>query len=82
MWFGLPERNTLRPWRECCCIVVCCSSPEFNLNGLALKELVWSELVSSKCCLPGPFIAQGQAVTLRPKAQTGGPKVVETLYNI
>jgi hypothetical protein len=34
MWFGLPERNTLRPRENGNCIAVCCSSV-----GLALGDL-------------------------------------------
>jgi hypothetical protein len=35
-----------------------------------------------KRCIPGPFIAQGRVVTMRPRGPTGGPEVVETLYSI
>jgi hypothetical protein len=41
MWFGPPERNTLRPRENGSCIIVCCSSvglalgyPEFGLRIL------------------------------------------------
>jgi hypothetical protein len=39
-------------------------------------------LTPVKRCLPGPFIAQGRIVIIRPGGPTSGPEVVETLYNI
>jgi hypothetical protein len=62
-WFGPPERNTLRP----------------RVNGVVL--LCLSVRLKSRgplcvCILgvcPGPFIAQGRAVTVRPHGPTGGP---------
>jgi hypothetical protein len=57
-WFGPPERNTLRP-RE---------------NGVVLPCLSARLRSSFLCvCLPGPFIAQGRAVTVRPHGPIGGP---------
>ncbi len=37
-------------------------------------------LTPVKRCLPGPFIAQGRIVIIRPGGPTSGPEVVETLY--
>jgi hypothetical protein len=61
MWFGPPERNTLRPRREYCCIAVSYSSLPLSLGGLGPKELIWNRW------LPGLFIAQGKVVTKRPR---------------
>jgi hypothetical protein len=72
MWFGPPERNTLHPQSECCCIDVCCSSLELTLPKRAsLNPLPTQSFYSSR---PGSYVE-----TL---GSTGGPKVVETLYNI
>jgi hypothetical protein len=65
-WFGLPERNTLRPRVNG--VVLLCLSVRLKSRGLFF--------VSVPLCpwhLPGPFIAQGRAVTVRPHGLTGGP---------
>jgi hypothetical protein len=69
-WFGPPEHNTLRPQVKR--VVLLCLSAR-------LRSLLFSPSVRAcgvapcDCRLPGPFIAQGQAVTGRPHGPTGGP---------
>jgi hypothetical protein len=61
MWFGPPERNTLR-LRE---------------NWVVLLKPVWVWaffLTPQKWCPPEPFIAQGRAVTMRPGARQVAPR--------
>jgi hypothetical protein len=58
-WFGPLERNILRP-RVNGVLLVCLS---VRLKSLSVRP--WR--------LPGPFIAQGRAVTVRPHGPTGGP---------
>jgi hypothetical protein len=63
-WFGPPERNTLRP-RVKGVVLLCLSarlrsslfSPSVRACGVP------PEFVPCDCRLPGPFIAQGRAVT-------------------
>jgi hypothetical protein len=63
-WFGPPERNTLRPRVNG--VVLLCLSVRLKSRGPPLFSCVcWR--------LPGPFIAQGRAVTVRPHGLTGGP---------
>jgi hypothetical protein len=60
-WFGPPERNTLR----------------LRVNGvvlLCLNARLRSSFFPVCVCLPGPFITQGRAVTVRPHGPTGGPR--------
>jgi hypothetical protein len=61
MWFGPPERNTLRPQENWVVLLkhVCLSLP-FRLSSV-------------KRCLPGPFIAQGWVITMRPGARQMAP---------
>jgi hypothetical protein len=63
-WFGSPECNTLHP-RENGVVLL--------KPGLARVSL---SLLSTpvKRCLPGPFIAQGQVVTMRPGARQVAPR--------
>jgi hypothetical protein len=62
-WFGLPERNTLRP-RVKGVVLMCLSVRLRNsLFSPSVRASVWSLFVPCDCCLPGPFIAQGRAVT-------------------
>jgi hypothetical protein len=62
MWFGPPERNTLRQ-RE---------------NGVVLLKPALSEpaflSAPEKWCLPEPFIAQGRAVTMSFEARQVVPR--------
>jgi hypothetical protein len=62
-WFGPPERNTLHPWVNG--VVLMCLSIRLKSPGpfpcLCPRRL------------PGPFIAPGRAVTVRPHGPTGGP---------
>jgi hypothetical protein len=60
-WFGPPEHNTLRA-REMfyCCVYVALFKAELNLCKVQVVR---------NWCLPGPFIAQGWAVTLCLMAQ-------------
>jgi hypothetical protein len=66
-WFGPPERNTLRPWVNG--VVLLCLSVRLKSPSAFLSVCV---CVSVSRCLPGPFIAQGRAVTVRPHDPTGG----------
>jgi hypothetical protein len=70
MWFGPPERNTLRPWVKG--VVLLCLSARLRslLFSPSERVCVWS---FCSWRLPGPFIAQGRAVTVRPHGPTGGP---------
>jgi hypothetical protein len=74
MWFG---RQSIIPYihgRDGCCIVVCLLKSRL---GLLEVSLVWSwsskEHVRIRC-LPDPFIAQGQVVTLRYRARQVAPR--------
>jgi hypothetical protein len=49
-----------------------CSTEKFAV--LSVSACVWSSSVPGDCRLPGPFIAQGRAVTGRPHGSTGGPR--------
>jgi hypothetical protein len=69
-WFGPPERNTLRPRvKEVLLLYL----------SVRLKSLSVSSSPSRSWRLPGPFIAQGRAVTVRPHGPTGGPGAVRPL---
>jgi hypothetical protein len=67
-WFGPSEHNTLRP-RVNGVVLLCLS--------VRLKSPCHFSCVSVRLQSPwrllGPFIAQGQAVTVRPHGPTGGP---------
>jgi hypothetical protein len=86
-WFGPPERNTLRP-RVKGVVLLCLSarlrsslfSPSVRVCEVRpfvrvefVRSCVWSSSVPCDCRLPGPFIAQGRAVTEWPHGLTGGP---------
>jgi hypothetical protein len=58
-WFGPPERNTLRP--QVNGVVLLCLSA--RLRSLLFSSSVHACGVVCDCRLPGPFIAQGRAVT-------------------
>jgi hypothetical protein len=62
-WFGPPERNTLRPRVNG--VVLLCLSVRLKSLSVSSSPPSWR--------LPGPFIAQGRAVTVRPHGPTGGP---------
>jgi hypothetical protein len=64
-WFGSPERNTLRPRVKG--VVLLCLSARLRSSFLSPCVCSWR--------LPGPFIAQGRAVTVRSHGPTGGPGV-------
>jgi hypothetical protein len=68
-WFGPPERNTLRPQVKG--VVLLCLSA--RLRSPFVSPSVRASFVPCDCRLPGPFIAQGRAVTGRPHGPTGGP---------
>jgi hypothetical protein len=63
MWFGPPEHNTLRPRENW--VVLCSSMPYLSLS---FYSTLW------KWRLPGPFIAQGQVVTMKPRARQVAPR--------
>jgi hypothetical protein len=63
-WFGPPDRNTLRPRVNG--VVLLCLSIRLKSRGPFLCVCPWR--------LPGPFIVQGGAVTVRPHGPTGGPE--------
>jgi hypothetical protein len=67
-WFGPPERNTLRP-RVNGVVLLCLS---VRLKSPCPFSCV-SVRLQSPWRLPGPFIAQGRAVIVRPHDPTGGP---------
>jgi hypothetical protein len=74
-WFGPPERNTLRPWVKG--VVLLCLSARLRSSLFSLSAHVCGVRPGSvphDCRLPGPFIAQGRAVTGRPHGPTGGPE--------
>jgi hypothetical protein len=62
MWFESPERNTLRPQEN-----------RVILLKPRLAHVSLSRSFPTRC-LPGLFIAQGQTVTLRPRAQQVTPR--------
>jgi hypothetical protein len=62
MWFGLPERNTLRP-RENRIVLLKPALPE---HGFLSAPMKWR--------MPEPFIAQGRTVTLRPGVRQVAPR--------
>jgi hypothetical protein len=66
MWFGSSERNTLHP-RKNWVVLLKPALPEPYLFLAYLSTPV-------KRRLPEPFIAQGQAVTLRPGARQVAPR--------
>jgi hypothetical protein len=75
-WLGPPERNTLRP-RVNGVVLLCLSA---QLRSLFVRPCVcvcstreFVRLSLHSWRLPGPFIAQGRAVTVRPHDLTGGP---------
>jgi hypothetical protein len=73
-WFGPPERNTLRPRVKG--VVLLCLSARLRSSLFSLSARVCGVRPGSvpcDCRLPGPFIAQGRAVTGRPHGSTGGP---------
>jgi hypothetical protein len=63
MWFGPPERNTLRPRVKG--VVLLCLSVRLrsSLFSLSVHACGVPEFVPCDCRLPGPYIAQGRAVT-------------------
>jgi hypothetical protein len=63
-WFGPPERNALRPWVNR--VVLLCLSVQLKSPSVCSSPRPWR--------LPGPFIAQGRAATVRPHGPTGGPE--------
>jgi hypothetical protein len=65
-WFGPSEHNTLRPRVNG--VVLLCLSARLRSSSVSLSVCLCLCL-----CLPGPFIAQGRAVTVRPHGPTGGP---------
>jgi hypothetical protein len=67
MWFWPPERNTLRPRVNG--VVLLCLSVRLKSPGAFLCVCV----CVGSWCLPGPFIAQDRAVTVRPHGLIGGP---------
>jgi hypothetical protein len=70
-WFGPPERNTLRP-RENGVILLKPALPEPAFLSASLDRLIFFDPM--KRCLPGPFIAQGRVVTMRPGARQVAPR--------
>jgi hypothetical protein len=62
-WFGPPERNTLRPRVNG--IVLLCLSVQLKSPSVCSSSRPWR--------MPGPFIAQDRAVTVRLHGPTGGP---------
>jgi hypothetical protein len=58
-WFGPSERNTLRP-RVKGVVLLC---PGARLRSSLFSPSVRASAVVRDCRLPGPFIAQGRAVT-------------------
>jgi hypothetical protein len=73
-WFRPLERNTLRP-RVNGVVLLCLSARlRSSLFSLSVRVCgVHPGSVPYDCRLPGPFIAQGRAVTGRPHGPTGGP---------
>jgi hypothetical protein len=69
-WFGPPGRNTLRPRVKG--VVLLCLSARLR-SSLFSPSVRACSSVPCDCRLPGPFIAQGPAVTGRPHDPTGGP---------
>jgi hypothetical protein len=61
MWFGPPERNTLRPRVKG--VVLLCLSARLRSSLFSPSVRACVEFVPRDCRLPGPFIAQGRAVT-------------------
>jgi hypothetical protein len=59
--FGSLERNTLRPWENKVVLV------KYDLACVSLSFFLF--LTPMKWCLPESFIAQGQVVTISPKAR-------------
>jgi hypothetical protein len=70
-WFGPPERNTLRPRVNG--VVLLCLSARLRSSLLSPCVSVCVCVCVSSWRLPGPFIAQGRVVTVRPHGPTGGP---------
>jgi hypothetical protein len=73
-WFRPLERNTLRPRVNG--VVLLCLSARLRSSLFSLSVRVCGVRPGSvpyDCRLPGPFIAQGRAVTGRPHGTTGGP---------
>jgi hypothetical protein len=73
MWFGPSERNT--PRLRVKGVVLMCLSAQLrsSLFSLSVRACGVPEFFPCDCRLPGPFIAQGRAVTGRPHNPTGGP---------
>jgi hypothetical protein len=62
-WFGPPERNTLRS-RVKGVVLLCLSARlKSSMFSPSVRACVVPAFVPCDCRLPGPFIAQGRAVT-------------------
>jgi hypothetical protein len=70
MWFGLTERNTLRPQENGVVLL----KPGLTRVSLSLSSARESVFEPMKMCLSGPFIAQGRIVTMRPRARQVAPR--------
>jgi hypothetical protein len=70
-WFEPSKRNILRSQKNESCIAVFCPNVDFALNRL--KRI---------CRLPGPFMAQGRTVTIRPKARQVASGLGKTLCSM